>query len=184
MSRITPYSIEALGCRLGYRTVWCRRVSVLVDSARAERHRWTDNDRTMDGQESRGLWVARDQELVERAQDGDRAAFGILVEQYRATAFSTAYALLGNAQDAEDATQEAPTIAWLRLADLRQTDKFAGWLYRITQNCCRNLLRRCWRLSGRCACLRASGRWHCGVVWTRLTYRMCSMGGASRAEVY
>lgn len=81
-------------------------------------------------------------DLVERARAGDRAAFDNLAERYRAVAFGVAYSLLGDAHDAEDATQEALTQAWCRLADLREPDRFPGWLYRITQNRCRNFLAR------------------------------------------
>ncbi|MDQ3740754.1 MAG: cob(I)yrinic acid a,c-diamide adenosyltransferase, partial [Actinomycetota bacterium] len=80
--------------------------------------------------------------LVERARAGDRAAFDALAERHRATAFGAAYALLGDAHDAEDATQEALIQAWRRLADLREPDRFPGWLYRIVQNRCRNVLAR------------------------------------------
>lgn len=83
-----------------------------------------------------------DRELVERALIGDRAAFDALAERYRAAAFGAAFALLGDAHDAEDATQEALTQAWRRLADLREPDRFPGWLYRIVQNRSRNLLAR------------------------------------------
>jgi RNA polymerase sigma factor (sigma-70 family) len=85
---------------------------------------------------------AGDRELVERARAGDRAAFDALAERHRATAFGAAYALLGDAHDAEDATQEALIQAWRRLADLREPDRFPGWLYRIVQNRCRNVLAR------------------------------------------
>ena len=90
---------------------------------------------------------AGDRELVERARAGDRAAFDALAERHRATAFGAAYALLGDAHDAEDATQEALTQAWHRLADLREPDRFPGWLYRIVQNRCRNLLARSRRVT-------------------------------------
>ena len=81
-------------------------------------------------------------DLVQRAKAGDRTAFDALVERYRGVTFGVAYGLLGDAHDAEDATQESLTRAWCRLTDLREPDKFAGWLYRITQNHCRNFLAR------------------------------------------
>jgi RNA polymerase sigma-70 factor (ECF subfamily) len=45
--------------------------------------------------------------LVARAQAGDRAAFGLLVERRVDGAFRTARAILGNEADARDASQEA-----------------------------------------------------------------------------
>ena len=48
-----------------------------------------------------------DLELVTAAQQGDQAAFGALVEKYQAMAYSQALRMVGNPDDAADATQDA-----------------------------------------------------------------------------
>ncbi len=79
--------------------------------------------------------------LVERAQAGDRDAFEMLVRQKVDAVYRTAYAILGNAADAQDATQETFIAAWRSLPRLREPERFAAWLGRITTNACRMALR-------------------------------------------
>ena len=80
--------------------------------------------------------------LVERARAGDRDAFDVLARQKVDAVYRTAYVILGNAADAEDATQEALIAAWRALPALRDADRFEAWLGRITRNACRMMLRR------------------------------------------
>ncbi|HEX6778612.1 MAG TPA: sigma-70 family RNA polymerase sigma factor [Ktedonobacterales bacterium] len=82
------------------------------------------------------------QALVARAKAGDLEAFNRLVIQYQDAIFGAAYALLGNAQDAQDVAQETFLRAWRDLASLREPEKFPAWLYRIAQNLAKNHLTR------------------------------------------
>lgn len=75
-----------------------------------------------------------DVELVERARGGDRAAFEALVERYRDAVCGVAYHHLGNFDDVQDAAQEAFVQAYLRLAQLRDPEKFGPWLCKIASN--------------------------------------------------
>jgi len=79
--------------------------------------------------------------LVERAQAGDRDAFEMLVRQKVDAVYRTAQAILVNAADAQDATQETFIAAWRGLPRLREPERFAAWLGRITTNACRMSLR-------------------------------------------
>jgi len=81
-------------------------------------------------------------QIVQKARDGDLEAFGRLVERFQGAVFGTAYALVGDFHDAQDLAQESFVRAWRRLGDLRDPDRFAGWLYRITRNRCLDFLRR------------------------------------------
>lgn len=80
--------------------------------------------------------------LVERAQTGDRAAFDRLLEQSFEPSFRLALAILGNEEDACDATQDALLGAWRDLRRLRDPGRFDAWLTRILVNSCRGLRRR------------------------------------------
>jgi len=82
------------------------------------------------------------QEFVERAQRGDLEAFGKLVERFQDAVFGAAYAVLGDFHDAQDLAQESFIRAWSRLEKLRDPNRFPGWLYRITRNCCLDYMRR------------------------------------------
>ncbi|HEV3001069.1 MAG TPA: RNA polymerase sigma factor [Solirubrobacteraceae bacterium] len=79
-----------------------------------------------------------DGELVERARGGDAAAYGVLVRRYEQLAFRTAYAVCGDAGEAEDAAQEAFVKAHAALPRFRHGAAWRPWLLRIVANEARN----------------------------------------------
>ena len=74
----------------------------------------------------------------------DRAdvGFAALSDAALRRTYGLAGYLLGNAMDAEDATQEAMARAWRTRGTLRDTASFDAWLDRILVNTCRDRLRR------------------------------------------
>src|SRR2546428_9510244 len=70
-------------------------------------------------------------DLVARAVAGERAAFGILVERYAGVARRVARAVLGNAEDADDAAQDAMLSALVKLDQYDARRPFGPWLLRI-----------------------------------------------------
>lgn len=81
-------------------------------------------------------------ELVEAARRGDRDAFEALVRDEVAGVYRTALAILGNAADADEATQDAFVSAWRGIRSLRDPARFDASLGRIVLNSCRMSLRR------------------------------------------
>jgi RNA polymerase sigma factor (sigma-70 family) len=79
--------------------------------------------------------------LIQFARKGDLDAFNRLVLAYQNRLFYQAYRLLGNAQSAEDATQEAFLTAYRKLDQFRG-GSFRIWLLRIVTNLCYDELRR------------------------------------------
>ena len=77
-------------------------------------------------------------ELVERARDGDATAFAALVRDHQEVAFRTAYLITRNAADAEDAAQVGLTKAWRALPRFRRGAPFRPWLLAIVANEARN----------------------------------------------
>ncbi len=69
--------------------------------------------------------------LVERARDGDRQAFGELVEQFEQTVFWIVMRRLRNRSEALEVTQDVFIQAMRKLPQLREAERFAGWLRRI-----------------------------------------------------
>jgi RNA polymerase sigma-70 factor, ECF subfamily len=57
-------------------------------------------------------------------------------------AYRLAWAILGNDEEAQDATQDALTVAWQRRDSLRDPARAEAWLSRILVNTCRDQLRR------------------------------------------
>ncbi len=77
-------------------------------------------------------------ELVERARHGDLEAWETLVRTYQGIAFRTAYALSGNAADAEEAAQDGFVKAHRALGRFRRGAPLKPWLLRIVANEARN----------------------------------------------
>jgi RNA polymerase sigma-70 factor (ECF subfamily) len=84
----------------------------------------------------------QDTELVIRALQGDKEAFGKLVDKYQGAVYGLCFHLVGNFADAQDLAQEALVRAYLDLHQLREPSKFASWLYRVTMNVCKMWLRK------------------------------------------
>jgi RNA polymerase sigma-70 factor (ECF subfamily) len=69
--------------------------------------------------------------LVRRAQRGDREAFGRLVEQFERTVYAVCLRRLGNANEALELTQEVFLHVMKRMGQLRDPERFAGWLRQV-----------------------------------------------------
>jgi RNA polymerase sigma-70 factor (ECF subfamily) len=70
--------------------------------------------------------------LIQRAQAGDRAAFGELVERFQPAVYAVALARLRDANEAVELTQEVFVHAMTKIAQLRDPHCFVGWLRQIT----------------------------------------------------
>jgi RNA polymerase sigma-70 factor (ECF subfamily) len=77
-------------------------------------------------------------ELIERARNGDVAAFEALVRVHQAVAFRTAWVVSGGADDSEDAAQEGFMKAFAALSRFRAGTPFRPWLLTIVANEARN----------------------------------------------
>ena len=75
-----------------------------------------------------------DRILVERVQNGDVAAYDILVHRYRERLYSVVYNLTSNREDALDLTQEAFIKAFQSINRFRGNSSFYTWIYRIAVN--------------------------------------------------
>ncbi len=68
--------------------------------------------------------------------------FTEIVEQYSDLAYSIAFRMLRNAEDAEDAVQEAYISAFKALPNFKGQSKLSTWLYRIVVNACLMKIRK------------------------------------------
>jgi RNA polymerase sigma-70 factor, ECF subfamily len=81
-------------------------------------------------------------DLLRLAQRGDEAAVTELVETYQRSVFGVCYRMLGDAKEAEDATQEALMKALTNLHGYDSERPFRPWLLRIASNECIDRIRR------------------------------------------
>ena len=95
-----------------------------------------------------GWGAAATAQLVEKARDSalplheQHAAFTQLIEQSQHCVFGLALTSLRDVADAEDAAQDAFTIAWLRLRQVRDAAAFPAWLRTIVATQCTRRRRR------------------------------------------
>lgn len=80
--------------------------------------------------------------LIERASQGDDAAFNQIVLAYRKRIMGTISRLIGRPEDVEDVAQEVFMRLYYSLDQLRSLNVFEPWLYRLTVNTCYDYLRR------------------------------------------
>jgi RNA polymerase sigma-70 factor, ECF subfamily len=72
-------------------------------------------------------------ELVCAAQEGDREAFGVLVERYQQAVYHTALRQVRDHGEAQELTQEVFVQALRKIGQLRTPECFGGWLRSITK---------------------------------------------------
>jgi RNA polymerase sigma-70 factor (ECF subfamily) len=80
--------------------------------------------------------------LVERAQQGDRVAYGELFERFQPTVYAVALAKMRNPSEAQELAQEVFLHGMKKLPQLRDPNCFAGWLRQITVRMAINRLTR------------------------------------------
>ncbi len=86
------------------------------------------------------LEAAGEMELVRRSCQGDQDAFAVLVRNHQRRAFTLAFRMLNDYEEAAEAVQEAFLAAWQGLHTFRGDARFSTWLYRIVYHCCLRVL--------------------------------------------
>lgn len=81
-----------------------------------------------------------DQQLVERAQSGDKRAFELLVIKYQRKVERLLSRIIRDHAEIEDVSQEAFIKAYRALGNFRGDSAFYTWLYRIAINTAKNYL--------------------------------------------
>lgn len=94
----------------------------------------------MDG--SAALSAAEEIGWVNRAKEGDQAAFEAIFLRYQRPIYQFIYRMMGNAEDASDLTQECFIRAYRALPQTSDDLNVSAWLHRIAANACLDALRR------------------------------------------
>ena len=83
-----------------------------------------------------------DVQLIEKILSGDEAAFGVLVEKHQKSVHALAWRKVGDFHDAEEITQDTFLQVYKKLPTLKDSYKFAGWLYVIANRLCIDWIRK------------------------------------------
>lgn len=77
------------------------------------------------------------EQLVDRARQGDAAAFSQIYERWQGDLYKYALYILGNRYDAEDVVSECFIEAFRGLKNLREPAAFKGWIFKILSIRCK-----------------------------------------------
>lgn len=80
--------------------------------------------------------------LIARCQKADVAAFNEIVGRYKSKIYNYLYRMTGNAEDAEDLTQEVFVRMYSHIHSFRAEASLSTWLFRIAGNLCVDAFRR------------------------------------------
>lgn len=85
------------------------------------------------------------EQLLKRAQAGDREALGSLLRRERPALVAAAYRWIGSRDEVDDAVQETLARALTRLEQVADAARLSAWLRAILRNVCRERARRAYR---------------------------------------
>ncbi len=83
-----------------------------------------------------------DEELIKRFQSGDESAFEEIVLRYRDRLINFAYRYIGDQRESEDLVQDTFLKVYQNRHAYREIAKFSTWIYTITGNLSKTLLRK------------------------------------------
>jgi len=76
----------------------------------------------------------KDINLLNRIRTGDKSAYAALINRHKDYAFTVAYRILNNREDAEEVAQDAFMQVFGALSSFNSESKFTTWFYRIVFN--------------------------------------------------
>ena len=83
-----------------------------------------------------------DIQLIEECKDGNFNNFRKLVELSSPLAYSVAFRMLGDEDDAKDVVQETMVTIWQKLKKIKTAEVYKTWMYRIVVNKCYDEMRK------------------------------------------
>lgn len=78
--------------------------------------------------------ISPEEQIIARVCAGEKACFHELIRPYTRMMFASAFAVLRNPADAEEAVQEAALKTFLHLSQLEDRKRFRAWLLQIVVN--------------------------------------------------
>ena len=79
-----------------------------------------------------------DSVLIEKAKNGNKGAFSILVNKYYPRVYATLFSFTKSKEDSEDLAQQTFLKVWQQIESFRGDSAFFTWVYRIAINLAKN----------------------------------------------
>ena len=79
-----------------------------------------------------------DSVLIEKAKNGNKGAFNILMNKYHPRVYATLFSFTKSKEDSEDLSQQTFIKVWQQLSSFRGDSAFFTWVYRIAINLAKN----------------------------------------------
>jgi RNA polymerase sigma-70 factor (ECF subfamily) len=80
-------------------------------------------------------------DIISRCLDGEKEAFGMIVDEYQSRLLHFTWSILGDKDEAKDVTQDSFLRSYLRLQSYDPEKSFKTWLYTIAYNRCVDKIR-------------------------------------------
>ena len=81
-------------------------------------------------------------QIVAKVKSGDTDAFRVLVEKHQHLAFTIAYNIVKNRQDAEEVVQDSFIKVFNKISQFKEESKFSSWLFKIVYNTALSRIRK------------------------------------------
>ena len=81
-----------------------------------------------------------DSVLIEKAKNGNKGAFNILVNKYYPRVYASLFSFTKSKEDSEDLSQQTFMKVWQQLSSFRGDSAFFTWVYRIAINLAKNFV--------------------------------------------
>ena len=81
-----------------------------------------------------------DSVLIEKAKNGNKGAFNILVNKYYPRVYATLFSFTKSKEDSEDLSQQTFIKVWQQISSFRGDSAFFTWVYRIAINLAKNFV--------------------------------------------
>jgi len=79
--------------------------------------------------------------IIKKVQSGNKRAFGMLIDEVQQFAFSLAFRILCDEEEAKDAVQESFIKIWKNIGEFDPSRRFTTWMYTIVTRCALDKLR-------------------------------------------
>lgn len=82
------------------------------------------------------------QEIIEECRKGELRNFRKLITDTSPFAFSMAFRILGDEEEAKDVVQETMITIWQKISGIKSGESYKSWMYKIVANKCYDKIRK------------------------------------------